>query len=100
MAGPLSACLLNFLLVGASSEGNEDEDDGIALHLFRRVLRLHDNEAFSFSVNSCPKLIALYIFQEKELDPEILGVNRLDFLLQSLTCLAEGLLLHPFVLSC
>ena len=73
----------------AAGVTDEDVEEEIVVHLFRRVLRLHDNEALS-SFKPDAKFIGLFIFHEKELDPEILGVNRLDFLLQSLNGLAEG----------
>merc|ERR1711962_468230 len=72
--------------------GTEDKDENdagkkdtlVAIHLFRKALRLHDNEGLTEAAKSCSMLIPLYVFGASEVDPEFIGVNRIDVILQSL----------------
>jgi len=64
---------------------------GIAIHWFRKGLRLHDNAALLNAIESCPTLIPLYIFDPAELDPQKVGANRMGFLLGTLKALDEDI---------
>ena len=63
----------------------------IALHWFRKALRVHDNKGLSKAVASSNNLVALYVVDVKQLSPEVVGTNRLAFLLDTLKCLHEEL---------
>ena len=72
-------------------ESENKTTERIAIHLFRKALRLHDNQGLQEAIQTSCKLLPLYIFNDKHLDPELAGVNQLDFLLQSLKCLNDQL---------
>ena len=61
------------------------------VHIFNKALRIHDNQALLEAAASCRMLIPLFIFDEKEVRTELLSVNRLDAILQSLVDLNESL---------
>jgi len=63
----------------------------VALHWFRKALRVHDNKSLSKAVASSNSFIALYVIDVKELNPEEMGTNRLGFLLDTLRSLDEEL---------
>jgi len=63
----------------------------VAIHWFRKGLRLHDNAGLLKAAKSCSTLIPLYILDTEYLDPKKVGVNRMGFLLDSLKCLDEDL---------
>ena len=64
-------------------------DNGVAVHLFYRALRLHDNKGLTIAASSCTKLIPLYIFNTKRLGLEIISLNRIDAIIQALFTLDE-----------
>ena len=65
--------------------------DEVAVHWFRRDLRLHDNEGLLRAAECCTKLIPLYILDSHYLDPDKHGSNYLGFLLDSLRDLDNDL---------
>lgn len=56
-----------------------------ALFWFRKGLRLHDNPALWAAIKDAKSLYAVFVLDPWFLKPERVGVNRLNFLLQSLT---------------
>nr|AQX17843.1 putative photolyase-cryptochrome [Lampea lactea] len=64
---------------------------GVALHWFRKGIRLHDNVPLTKAIESCSTLIPIFILDTDFLDPKKVSANRLGFLLDSLKCLDEDL---------
>ncbi len=64
--------------------------NGVALHWFRKGLRLHDNPAL---IEACsrPSVLPVFCIDPKFADPEIVGSNRYQFLLSSLEDLDRNL---------
>jgi len=67
------------------------EMSGIAIHWFRKGLRLHDNAALLNAIDSCSALIPLYILDPVDIDPQRVGANRMGFLLDTLKRLDEDM---------
>lgn len=63
----------------------------IAIHFFRKAVRLHDNRALLDAVETCKHIIPLYILDNECLNPNKVGVNRMGFILESLATLDEDL---------
>ena len=56
-----------------------------SLFWFRKGLRLHDNPSLWAAIRDAKCLYAVFVLDPWFLKPERVGVNRLNFLLQSLT---------------
>lgn len=56
-----------------------------SLFWFRKGLRLHDNPSLWAAIKDAKHLYAVFVLDPWFLKPERVGVNRLNFLLQSLT---------------
>ena len=56
-----------------------------SLFWFRKGLRLHDNPSLWAAIKDAKSLYAVFVLDPWFLKPERVGVNRLNFLLQSLT---------------
>ena len=56
-----------------------------SLFWFRKGLRLHDNPSLWAAIKDAKNLYAVFVLDPWFLKPERVGVNRLNFLLQSLT---------------
>lgn len=62
-----------------------------AIHWFRKGLRLHDNPALIEACQSAKKLYPIFIIDPNFCKPHIIGVNRYNFLLESLHDLDHSL---------
>ena len=60
---------------------------GVAIHWFRKGLRLHDNPALLQAISSSSNLLPLFILDPWFLKPTKVGANRLGFMLETLSCL-------------
>ena len=56
-----------------------------SLFWFRKGLRLHDNPSLWAAIKDAKNLYPVFVLDPWFLKPEVVGVNRLNFLLQSLT---------------
>eukprot|EP01035_Chromulina_nebulosa_P017095 gene17095-22608_t len=56
----------------------------IAIHWFRKGLRLHDNPALIEAISSSTKVYPIFVIDPWFIKPNIIGVNRFSFLLQCL----------------
>ncbi len=56
-----------------------------SLFWFRKGLRLHDNPSLWAAIKNTKSLYPVFVLDPWFLKPEVVGVNRLNFLLQSLT---------------
>ena len=64
----------------------------VAIHWFRKGLRLHDNPSLREVLEmKNKKVIPLYILDPHFQNPEYVGVNRMNFLMQCLADLDQGL---------
>ena len=65
----------------------------VHIHWFRKGLRLHDNPSLRLALSSSPKtcIIPLFIIDPHFCNPEYVGVNRYNFLLQTLKDLDNNL---------
>lgn len=61
-----------------------------AIHWFRKCLRLHDNPALLEACKSS-RIYPVFILDSKFSNPDVMGVNRYNFLLECLTDLDESL---------
>jgi cryptochrome len=58
---------------------------------FRKCLRIHDNIPLIEALKKDQKVYPLFIYDENSINPEIVGVNRTNFLLESLNDLDNSL---------
>lgn len=61
---------------------------------FRKGLRLHDNPALLRAIQGASHLYPIFVLDPWFLKPEVVGVNRVNFLLQSLTGMSNAFALH------
>jgi len=66
-------------------------NNGIAIHWFRKGLRLHDNPALVEACRRCKTVYPVFCIDPYFAKPHIIGVNRYSFLLQSLEDLHKSL---------
>ena len=62
-----------------------------SIHLFRKGLRLHDNPAFLEACRNSEKIYPVFVIDPWFAKPDIVGINRYAFLLQSLQDLDDSL---------
>lgn len=65
--------------------------EGCAIHWFRKALRLHDNPALIEACVDTNRVYPLFIMDSHLYHPDIVGVNRCAFLLESLHNLHDNL---------
>jgi len=67
----------------------------VGVFCFRNDLRLHDNQALREALSACDRLYLVYAFEERywQASPPRLAIHRAKFLLESLKCLEEKILL-------
>jgi len=58
---------------------------------FRNCLRLHDNSALFEASKSCRRVVCIFVFNPSVYDPKCMGINRFNFLLESLEDLKQQL---------
>eukprot|EP00638_Chattonella_subsalsa_P000746 CAMPEP_0117762888 /NCGR_PEP_ID=MMETSP0947-20121206/18262_1 /TAXON_ID=44440 /ORGANISM="Chattonella subsalsa, Strain CCMP2191" /LENGTH=540 /DNA_ID=CAMNT_0005584393 /DNA_START=199 /DNA_END=1821 /DNA_ORIENTATION=- len=63
----------------------------VAIHWFRKGLRLHDNPALQNACNGATKVYPIFILDPHFANPENVGILRYNFLLESLTDLDNQL---------
>lgn len=65
--------------------------EGSSIHWFRKGLRLHDNPALLEACRSSSKVYPLFVLDSKFAVSDLMGVNRYNFLLESLSDLDRNL---------
>jgi len=63
----------------------------VAIHWFRKGLRLHDNPSLREVLETKKKVIPLFILDPHFQNPNYVGVNRMNFLMETLQDLDTGL---------
>nr|CAD7411490.1 unnamed protein product [Timema poppensis] len=56
----------------------------VSFHWFRHGLRLHDNPAFLEALKDCDEIFPIFIFDGETAGTQMVGYNRMTFLLESL----------------
>ena len=64
---------------------------GTAIHWFRKGLRLHDNPSLRAALESSNQTVPLFIIDPHFQNPDYVGVNRMNFLMETLKDLDSSL---------
>lgn len=83
--------MLRTARMSSASASSPSSSSSVAIHWFRKGLRLHDNPALVEACNGKNKVYPVFVIDPFYAKPDVVGYNRYAFLLDSLTDLDTNL---------